>query len=173
MNWEVNLGSETFDVSVESTSETRFVVKVNGDPVEVDACFVEPGTLHLIHEGRSYELDLQKTAEGHDVTLHGTRYSAQVMDERTRALQALGLGGAAATGSETTSTSMPGKVVAIHVEECQAVETGAGIIVVEAMKMENELRCARDGVVSRICVAVGDAVEGGAALVNIDPLEEE
>ena len=48
MNWEVNLGSETFDVSVESTSETRFVVKVNGEPVEVDACFVEPGTLHLI-----------------------------------------------------------------------------------------------------------------------------
>jgi biotin carboxyl carrier protein len=173
MNWEVNLGTETFDISVESTSDNQFVVTVNGEPIEVDACFVEPGSLHLIHEGKTYEIDLQKTAEGHDVTFDGARYSAHVMDERTRALHALGLGGAAASGSETISTSMPGKVVAILVEEGQAVETGSGIIVVEAMKMENELRCARDGVVSRICVSVGDAVEGGAALVHIDPLEEE
>jgi pyruvate carboxylase subunit B len=64
---------------------------------------------------------------------------------------------------------MPGLVVRVKVAEGQRVEAGAGLIVVEAMKMENELRAAAAGVVRRIHVSAGDAVEKGARLLEIEP----
>ncbi len=67
---------------------------------------------------------------------------------------------------------MPGKVVAVLVAEGDAVELGQGIVVVEAMKMENELRAAADGVVKTVHVAAGEAVTGGAPLVTIAAPEE-
>ncbi len=67
---------------------------------------------------------------------------------------------------------MPGKVVALLVAEGDVVEAGQGVIVVEAMKMENELKAAAAGTVASIEVAVGAAVQGGAALVVIEPLAD-
>jgi len=172
MSWEVSLGEQVFEISVDSVSGSRFLLRVDGVEVEVDASFPEEGAVHLIHEGEAFEFDVQKTPDGQDVTFYGTRYSARVLDERSRALLALGIGGGPGSGSETISTSMPGKVVAILVEEGQEVNPGDGIIVVEAMKMENELRCTGEGFVASICVAVGDAVEGGAPLVKLGSRED-
>ena len=125
----------------------------------------------MIWQGEAFEFDVQKSDRGHDVTLHGTRYSASVLDERSRALMALGMGGGAGAADLDVSTSMPGKVVAILVEEGQEVRAGEGIIVVEAMKMENELKAACDAVVESVCVTVGEAVEGGVILVKLAPTE--
>jgi biotin carboxyl carrier protein len=172
MSWEVSLGDQAFDIAVEPQGDNNFSVIVDGDPVVVDACFPEAGSVHLIIDGEAYEFDVQPTDSGHDVTLYGTCYSTTVLDERSRALLALGFGGAVASGNETISTSMPGKVVAILVEEGQEICAGDGIVVVEAMKMENELRCAADGRVESIVVSVGDTVEGGAALVQLAPRED-
>jgi pyruvate carboxylase subunit B len=66
---------------------------------------------------------------------------------------------------------MPGLVVRVEVAEGQAVEAGAGLVVVEAMKMENELRATRAGMVKTVHVAVGQAVEKGAALVTLASAE--
>jgi biotin carboxyl carrier protein len=172
MSWEVRLADEVFDIGVDSFEGGRFLLLVDGVPLEVDACFPEAGALHLILDGEAFEFDVQKTDQGQDVTLYGTRYSTRVLDERSRALLALGLGGGPASGNETISTSMPGKVVSILVEEGQAVSPGDGIIVVEAMKMENELRCAGEGIVDSILVATGDTVVGGADLVKLKPKED-
>ncbi|MEE2828196.1 MAG: biotin/lipoyl-containing protein, partial [Myxococcota bacterium] len=84
-----------------------------------------------------------------------------------------GLGSAAGSGAELISSSMPGKVVALLVEEGEQVVAGSGLVVVEAMKMENELGCSRDGVVAEILVEVGDTVEGGTTLLRVTPLEDE
>ena len=172
MSWEVSLGDQAFDIAVEPQGGNNFSVTVDGEAVAVDACFPEAGSVHLLIDGEAYELDVQRTESGQDVTLYGTRYSTTVLDERSRALLALGFGGGAASGNETISTSMPGKVVAILVEEGQEISAGDGIVVVEAMKMENELRCAADGRVESIVVSVGDTVEGGAALVQLAPRED-
>ena len=172
MSWSVDVGSESFEISVKSADSGRFVLVVDGEEVELDACFPEVGALHMIWGGQAYEIDVQKTEAGRDVTVGGTRYSARLLDERSRALQALGMGGAAGQGDLTISTSMPGKVVAILVDEGQPVSAGDGVIVVEAMKMENELKAAADAVVEGICVKVGDAVEGGTVLVKLAARED-
>jgi biotin carboxyl carrier protein len=172
MSWEVSLGDQVFAIEVEPGEGSNFVVTVDGEAVAVDACFPESDSLHLILGGEAYEFDVQRTDRGQDVTLYGTCYSTTVLDERSRALRDLGFGAGAASGNETISTSMPGKVVAILVEEGQEVCAGEGIIVIEAMKMENELRCAADGRVQSICVAVGDTAPGGAALVKLAPRED-
>jgi len=172
MSWEVSLGDQAFEIAVDAHGGNNFSVTVDGETIVVDACFPEDGSVHLIIEGEAYEFDVQRTESGQDVTLYGTCYSATVLDERSRALRALGFGGGAASGHETISTSMPGKVVAILVEEGQEISAGDGIVVVEAMKMENELRCAADGRVESIAVSVGDTVEGGAALVQLAPRED-
>ena len=172
MSWEVTIGAQVFEIDIESVEQGRFILTLDGERTEVDACFPEEGVLHLIRDGEAFEFDIHPRAGGQEVTLYGTRYAAEVVDERTRALQALGMGAEGGSGAETISTSMPGKVVALLVQEGQEVSAGDGIVVVEAMKMENELRCAADGVVEAICVAVGDAVDGGTLLVRLGPREE-
>ncbi len=72
-----------------------------------------------------------------------------------------------AQGPETVAAYMPGKVVAVLVEEGARVAAGDGVLVLEAMKMENEIQAERDGVVSRILVGLGEAVEGGDPLFEI------
>ncbi len=73
------------------------------------------------------------------------------------------------SGPEVIKTSMPGKVVRVLVEKGQVVEPGMGIILIEAMKMENEIRCHRGGVVKAVHVTSGQTVEGGSPLVEIEP----
>ena len=71
--------------------------------------------MHLIRNGEAFEFDHSPTADGHEVTLYGTRYLVDVLDERRKVLRALGRG-AADSGGQVLSTSMPGKVVALLVE---------------------------------------------------------
>ena len=80
--------------------------------------------------------------------------------------------GAAAAGAHQVSAYMPGRVVAVLVEEGQAVEAGQGLVVLEAMKMENEIQAEAAGVVTKILVAPGQAVEGGDPLFEIGPVED-
>ena len=76
------------------------------------------------------------------------------------------------TGKQMLQAQMPGKIVRVLVETGQTVEMDQGLIVIEAMKMENELRSPIQGVISKISVQEGDAVETGALLVVIEPPEE-
>jgi len=173
MGWEITIGDDAWTTEVRDLGDGRFVVTLDGEEVEVDASFPEPGVVHLIRDGEAFELDVQPTPAGQAVTLYGTVYEASVLDERSKALAALGGLGGAGGGDAVVSTSMPGKVVAVLVSEGDVVVLGQGIVVVEAMKMENELRAPSDGVVKVVHVAAGEAVEGGAALVTIHPPETE
>jgi len=172
MAYEVELGGLSVRAEVRELDGGRFEVVVDGHATIVDARFPEPGVMHLIRDGEAFEVDVRPLEDGHEVTLYGTRYAVSVLDERKKALRSLGGGADGRGGAEIITTSMPGKVVAILVEPGDRVEAGQGVVVVEAMKMENELRATRDGVVTTIPVAVGDAVEGGATLLEIAPLDE-
>ncbi len=167
MAWEITIGGEARMTDVEDLGGGRFRITLGEGVVEVDAAFPEPGVVHLVRDGEAFEVDVQRTERGRAVTVYGTVYEATVVDERAKALAALGGLGGAGGGDEVVSTSMPGKVVAVLVTEGQAVAAGDGIVVVEAMKMENELRAVGDGVVKTVHVADGEAVEGGAPLVTI------
>jgi biotin carboxyl carrier protein len=156
-------------------------VVVDGSGVIVDGRTVEArmasigGTplWHLLLDDRSYEIvAVRSEVPGRwRLTLGDQRLDVAVTDERTESLRAiLGRGAPPAAGGVVTAP-MPGLVVRVPVVEGQKVEAGVGLVVVEAMKMENELKAATPGVVRRIHVAAGDAVEKGTRLVEIEPSE--
>jgi pyruvate carboxylase subunit B len=100
--------------------------------------------------------------------------SAEVVDERTRAIRALTGRSGAAAGPRPVRAPMPGLVVRVEVEAGQSVVAGQGVVIMEAMKMENELRAETGGVVARVHAVPGAAVEKGAVLVEfVPPAEEE
>src|SRR5256885_5132548 len=99
--------------------------------------------------------------------LVGERVEVAVQDERSRGIEAASGKSKRSGGGGTVRAPMPGLVVRIEVAEGQRVDAGAGLVVVEAMKMENELRAPRPGMVQTVHVAVGQAVEKGASLVTL------
>lgn len=172
MAWEITLGERTSRVEVEDI-DGGYRLTVDGEVVEVEASFPQAGVLRMVHGGRSHSVDVRPVQDGQEVVLGGVRYDVDVIDERDKAMRLLhGVAGGAGAG-EVISTSMPGKVVALLVSEGDVIEAGQGVIVIEAMKMENELRAAHDGVIERIPVTVGEAVEAGAELVIIGAPSEE
>jgi biotin carboxyl carrier protein len=101
------------------------------------------------------------------VLVDGRNYRVNLIDER-RVRTSSGLSGGGVQGRQTVSVPMPGKVIAILVAEGDTVEKGQGLVIVEAMKMENEVRCPIAGEVKEIKVKQGDTVEGGVPLVIVE-----
>lgn len=134
----------------------------DGPPIEVEALRPEAGVLSLMMDGRAWEAGLVPTDEGFVVDVLGIPHEAQVMDPRRRALRIANGGGAS-----SLKTQMPGRIVRLLVAEGEAVKKGQPVLVIEAMKMENELKAPQDGVVSRIHVKEGDVVEARAQLLDL------
>ena len=146
----------------------KLQILVDGAPVEVDADLlndvveVEPGVYSILYGGRSYEARVTRSPDGLNVDTGGRRVSAEVVDPRERnrgAKRALG------GGRQNITSPMPGKVIRLLVSEGDAVEAGQGLVVVEAMKMQNEVKAARPGKVAEIRVRDGDTVGAGDTLV--------
>lgn len=102
------------------------------------------------------------------VALDGVRLTAEALDQRGRALRALSVAAATRHGPEPVRAPMPGLVTRILVAVGDAVRAGDGLVVMEAMKMENELRAKSDGRVRAIPIAPGTAVEKGTVLVELE-----
>ena len=130
--------------------------------IDLDTIQPEPGVLNLMYGGRSVEAGLVPFDDGIDVDIRGLSHELSVVDPRRKALRT---GGGAAGGS--IKTQMPGRVVRVLVSEGDTVEKGSPLVVVEAMKMENEIKSPRDGTVSRVAVSAGDLVEARAVLVEL------
>jgi 3-methylcrotonyl-CoA carboxylase alpha subunit len=165
----VRIGESEVAVTVTREGEgptgigTAYSVSVgDGPPLWVDAARPDAGTLSLLLDGQSWEAGLVSTDEGYEVDILGIGHDAAVMDPMRKALRM-----AAGAGADVIRTAMPGRVVRILVSEGEQVAKGAPVIVVEAMKMENELEAPREGTVARICVSEGDQVEGKTVLVEL------
>jgi biotin carboxyl carrier protein len=125
----------------------------------------------LLVDGRPTVVTLRSTGRGQwTLGRAGDRWEAEVVDERTRHIRSLTAGSTAARGPATLRAPMPGLVVRVLVEAGQEVAAGAGVVVLEAMKMENELNAPSAGVVGAIRVGAGEPVEKGQVLVEFrDP----
>ncbi len=141
---------------------------VDGQRVEAELSRV-PGTptLHLLADGRSHVV-VATRRDRHNLELHlnGERYDVEVVDERTRAILAMTGQGAIAKGPRPVRAPMPGLVVRVNVTPGDQVEAGQSIVIIEAMKMENDLKAEAAGVVERVATEAGQAVEKGAVLVE-------
>ncbi|MBK8006270.1 MAG: acetyl-CoA carboxylase biotin carboxyl carrier protein subunit [Gemmatimonadetes bacterium] len=121
---------------------------------------------HLLADGRSLTLAVEAGAPGEwALSVRGTRVEAEVIDERTRHIRSL-TAARAGSGPVQLKAPMPGLVVRVLVTEGQAVAAGQGLLVLEAMKMENELRASGPATVARVGVQPGQAVEKGQVLVE-------
>ena len=154
-----------------------YVVDVAGDQVMVDGAAHEahwapvPGTplSHLLLAGASWTVAGQALEQGRwALGAVGERFEVDVVDDRARQIEVLtGQGARRARSSDVVKAPMPGLVVRVEVTEGQQVGAGAGLVVVEAMKMENELRAPHAGTVQAVHVAAGARVEKGAPLVTL------
>ena len=161
----VTIGAHTVEVEVDGTRVT-----LGGEGLQAQLSPL-PGTplYLLLLAGDSWTVAVQP-GEGPGcwaLGVVGERVAVEALDEQSRQRQPAAAPRAGPTGSRTVTAPMPGLVVRIEVAAGQPVEAGAGLVVVEAMKMENELRAPHSGVVATVHVAVGQAVERGAPLVTL------
>jgi biotin carboxyl carrier protein len=151
---------------VEILDEHRILV----DGVHHQVDFMQVGdqpVYSLLVEGESFEGLVYPAEEGWQVLLHGYQYPAQVEDERERRLRAALGSRVSEAGEFHLRAPMPGLVVAIPVLDGQKVERGDVLLVLESMKMQNELKAPRPGTVGRIRVQPGDSVELKQTLLSV------
>jgi biotin carboxyl carrier protein len=160
----VRVEGTTFIVEVEELPAGVLQVHVDGRRVDVDGRLPPSGTGSLLLDGVSYLVDLGDGV-GETVVVDGEAFRVQIEDRPGRR-PGVALEGSAGAGQRLVAP-MPGKVVALLVEVGQRVERGTGLLVLEAMKMENEFPATGGGVVKEIHVAPGQAVNAGDLLVVI------
>ena len=143
-------------------------VSVNGKTYKIDFEAVSGQPVYsLIVDGKSHEAYVQESDDNWQVLLRGRLYSIQVEDEREKRLRAAAGGGVAETGEYHLKAPMPGLVVAVSVEEGQEVKKGDVLLILESMKMQNELKSPRDGIVNRIKIKAGESVEQKQSMLSI------
>jgi biotin carboxyl carrier protein len=148
----------------------RLWLEVAGRRLEADFHRLPDGEVYsLLVNGRSYEVRVVHSGDGIEVTRHGATVPVEVRHPLEKLLQSTRRG-AADTGGETITAPMPGLVVAIRVKPGERVAPGQSVMVVEAMKMQNELIAHRGGVVSEVLVAERATVGAGQALLKLAPV---
>lgn len=156
----VELPSDVFDAGALASGLVKCVV--DGRGVVVDACVVQRGVISLVVDGRQYRCVL----DGGAVVIMGRRYEFAVADPRS--LKRERGGAAGASGPRAVKAPMPGRVVRVLVGIGDEVLDQQGVVVIEAMKMQNELKSPKAGRVSRISTTVGETVQQGDILVTVE-----
>ncbi len=167
MNYIVQLNGERKTVTIGADGVTY----EDAAPLEGELTDVEGSPIRVLRLGtRVYRVVVQKRqGRGrHTLWIDGYRFEAEALDERTRAIRDVSAAGARPSGPAPVRAPMPGLIVRVNVKVGDTVQAGQGIVVMEAMKMENELRATAAGTVKSVDVTPGTAVEKGALLVALE-----
>jgi biotin carboxyl carrier protein len=141
-------------------------VLVDGEAIVVDVSQIGvPELYSILLNGHSYEVLVEEKRQEYAVTLAGQQFHVQVEDERSRRLNAGRKGPLVPTGELVVKAPIPGLVVKVLVSEGEDIPEDHPLVILEAMKMENEIRSLRAGVVRSVDVVAGQRVEQGAALL--------
>ncbi len=162
------------DVTYEIEITPEGAITLDGAAVEADLLQVDPlGLYSLLMNHQSYELVVEEQQRGYRVSLGADTFAVEVTDERHLRMESSRAEVSAGDGDLSIPAPIPGLVVKVLVEEGQIVEINAPLVILEAMKMENEIRAPRAGVVKDISVQVGQSVEGNARMLVLGPVEAE
>ena len=173
MNYEVSQkDGESALIGLRELEEGIYEITLGDAVIHVDAARSSRTVYSIIEDGRQFEAMVdEKGAHGFDVTVGGRLFHFEALDERTKLLS--GAVASVAAGPQSVEAEMPGKVVKLARDVGAEVAAGDGVLVIEAMKMENEIKSPIEGVVTEIEVHEGDAVEIDALLVVVEPPESE
>jgi len=155
-------GQQLVELTIER-SNGQYVVEIGGERRRADVQKLEGDFYSILTDGRSYEVSVEPRGEAYYVR-HGAAELLVALSDPSRQARE----GKVKQGPEEIITHMPGKVVRVLVAEGDEVEAGQGVVVVEAMKMENEVAAGKPGKVVAIRVEPGQTVEGGAVLAVIE-----
>ena len=143
-------------------------VSINGKILDVDFESISGQPVYsLILDGRSHESYIARGDDHWQVLLRGRLYPVTVEDEREKRLRAAAGAGVVESGEFILKAPMPGLVVAIPVSEGEEVKKGQVLLILESMKMQNELKAPRNGIVHRIKVKKGESVEQKQTLLSV------
>jgi biotin carboxyl carrier protein len=164
MKYIATIDGKEFEVEIVDEHHVR----VGGRLLRADFKSVgEQPVYSLILDGKSYEACIYQDDVGWEVLLQGRQYQVSVEDERARRLKAAAGAGIVESGEILVKAPMPGLVVALPVGEGQPVKKGQALLILESMKMQNELKAPRDGVMGRIRVKAGESVEQKQTLLSL------
>ena len=165
MKCEIELDGKLRSVELIPTDQREHWT-IDGRALDADAVEVSPGIYSILIDGQSFEARVEpKNDSEFRVTIAGRQFNAGVRDSRkwTRDRRA----GAEAEGPQRVIAPMPGKIVSVLVKAGDVVESGQGIAVVEAMKMQNEIRSPRSGTIDRLLVVAGQTVNAGEVVAVV------
>jgi biotin carboxyl carrier protein len=164
MKYTALIGERTYEINPDANQ----TVEINGEPHHVDFRSIEgSGFYSILIDNRSWHALVERQGDEYRISIDGEMFVVNVQDERTRKIQKALRQGSATSGEFVLKAPMPGLVRSVPVQVGQEVPQGQGLIILEAMKMENELRSPRAGSIKEVRVKPGDAVELGQALVVI------
>ncbi|MGE5247785.1 MAG: biotin/lipoyl-containing protein [Verrucomicrobiota bacterium] len=167
MNYVATVGERDVRIRVEQLGGSNYQVTIDGVEHVVDAQRIAGNLWSVLSGNASFEVDVTMApADEYEVLIRGDCHKFTLMNEQRRAM--IRAGGKGAVGKAMVTSPMPGKVVKLLVEEGEEVSVGQGVVVVEAMKMENELKAAVAGKVKEIFVGEGEIVEAGAKLLLVE-----
>jgi biotin carboxyl carrier protein len=164
MKYTTTINNVTFEIEIQNDG----TLLVNGQPREIDFLPLgNPSLYSLIRDNVSHEVLVDENEGKYELLIRGRLYTGEVMDERAQRLAARRGSLNVDSGEISIRAPMPGMIVAIPVTEGQEVKAKQTVVILESMKMENELKAPRDGIVQRISVEIGQSVEQNKLLVTI------
>jgi biotin carboxyl carrier protein len=166
MKFEVRIAGAIRIVELERNAD-HWRITLDGQPLDADAVEIAPNTFSILLRGQSHEIRVTPSPDGTLTMQTGVEeFNAEVLDPR--AWSGRRHSAQEAVGRQQVVAPMPGKVVRLLVKAGDAVEAGQGLLVVEAMKMQNEIRSPKSGVVERLLAQEGQPVNAGEILAWVE-----
>ena len=165
MLYEVTIDGKKYRLELER-ADRGWQCRLDGLLLNVDTVLARPNVLSLLLGGNAYDIKRELTPTGMNIWVGTTRYEAQIRDPRSLRRRRDGVGDD--LSPKKLVAPMPGKVVRILVSEMMEVEAGQGILIVEAMKMQNEIKSPKNGILQKLLAAEGSNVNAGDVLAVVE-----
>jgi biotin carboxyl carrier protein len=172
MKYTVEIDNEMVPVNVRPLGTGRYIVQIGDEPAHTVDASVSGGHVHILKGNDSYSVTLGARAGLHQAHGRGAINELLVLDGLTARKRAQAQAANTAGGATIVRSPMPGRIVSVSVEVGDQVTPGQGVVIVEAMKMENELRAEIEGVVTAVHVKADDRVEGNSDLISLAPAKD-
>jgi biotin carboxyl carrier protein len=163
MTYEINVDGKKYRLEL-SRADNRWDCSLDGRTVELDAILTRRDVLSIIVGGKAYEIKRERSATDMHLWVGSIRHAVELRDPRSLRSRASDDG----KGPRKLLAPMPGKVVRVLVSEHAEVEAGQGVVVVEAMKMQNEIKSPKKGVVRKMIATAGANVNAGDVLAVVE-----
>ncbi|MDZ4769669.1 MAG: acetyl-CoA carboxylase biotin carboxyl carrier protein subunit [Chloroflexota bacterium] len=163
MKYVTIINEKQFEIEIDNAG----AIRVNGQPRTVDFLPLTGALYSILMDNRSYEVLVEEREGEVEVIIRGRRYNASVMDERALLLSQTRGELDNAHGEVVVKAPMPGLIVALPLSEGAEVKKGQTILILESMKMQNELKAPKDGAILRVHVVQGQSVEQNKPLITI------